>query len=73
MNKKLGANGKKFTLARHCPSRTVDKFITFYYDLLEFEKVRMKDIPHILSLKKVSENKVINFLWIILAEQKHSF
>ena len=34
MNKKLGANGKKFTLARHCPSRTVDKFITFYYDLL---------------------------------------
>ena len=33
MNKKLGANGKKFTLARHCPSRTVDKF---YYFLLRF-------------------------------------
>ena len=34
LNKKLGANGKKFTMARHCPIITVNRFNTFYRNLL---------------------------------------
>tara|TARA_Y100001980_G_C14555572_1_gene344425 strand:+ start:2670 stop:3767 length:1098 start_codon:yes stop_codon:yes gene_type:complete len=34
LNRKLGANGKKFILARYLPSRTVHRFNNFYFDLL---------------------------------------
>ena len=34
INRKLGANGKKFTMALHCPNETVNRFNAFYYDLL---------------------------------------
>ncbi len=34
LNRKLGANGKKFISSRYIPSKTVHRFNNFYYDLL---------------------------------------